>query len=119
MNRCKPQQNEALLEDAVAIWSKAQIVHQSPSWEHRPEARFLAEEIARQPEYESGLVNLLANPNQFVVAYSLITLELMGSRRLRELPVELLSNRSNITLCLGSVRVGMDLARQIQKRAAS
>jgi hypothetical protein len=122
MNSQETPQDGALLDSAVRIWRKAQIVHQSPSWENRPEARAIAEEIARHPEYESALFDLLADSNQLVVAFSLITLEMMGSSRLRELPIELLENRSNITLLFGSFVNKMDLgglARQIQKRAAA
>jgi hypothetical protein len=111
---------ETLVDKAVKVWRKAQIVHLTPSWQGQPEARVLVEKLALHPEYESSLVDLLAAPSQLVVAYSLLTLELMGSRRLRELPSELLTNRSNITLSLGSFRNGMDLgslARQVQKRA--
>lgn len=121
MNSQEPPQDGALLDGAVRIWRKAQIVHQSPSWENRPEARAIAEEIARHPEYESALFDLLTDSNQLVVAYSLMTLELMSSSRLRELPAELLTNRANITIIMGSFANKMDLgglARQIQKRAA-
>ena len=111
---------ETLLDRAVKVWRKAQIVYLTHPRLGRAEARVLVEELARHPEYESSLVDLLAAPSQLVVAYSLMTLELMGSRRLRSLPSDLLTNRSNITLSLGSFRNGMDLgslARQVQKRA--
>jgi hypothetical protein len=78
------------------------------------------EALANHPECEDALFELLTNPSQLVVAYSLITLELMRSNKLAELPAELLTNRSKITLSLGSFRNSMDLgglARQIQKRA--
>jgi hypothetical protein len=111
---------ETLLAKAVPVWRKAQIVHQAPSWEGRPEARAIAEELADYPECEPFLFGLLADPNQLVVAYSLVTLELMGSGRLKELPPDLLTNRSKITLMVGSVRIGKELgglARELQKRA--
>ena len=63
---------------------------------------------------------MLLQPNQLVTAYALLTLELMNSGKLGELPAALLADRSNVTLVLGSVKNGMDLgglARQIQKRA--
>lgn len=112
---------EAIVERVIRIWRRAQLVHQAPSWEGSPEARALAEELARHPENEAWLVEALGDPSQLVVAYTLLTLELMGSPHLRNLPPELLSNRSAITLAAGSFRTGMDLggfARQIQKRAA-
>ena len=112
----------ALHELALRSWRKAQIVHQTPSWEGQPEARAIGEELARNPENEAWLFDSLGDSNQLVVAYSLLALELMGSPRLGELPSALLTNRSNITLASGSVRIGMDLgglARQIQKRATS
>jgi hypothetical protein len=112
--------SETLLAKAVPVWRKAQIVHQAPSWEGRPEARAIAEELADHPEYEPFLFGLLADPSQLVVAYSLMTLELMGSIRLKELPPDLLTNRSKITLMVGSFRIGKELgglAREVQKRA--
>lgn len=116
-----PPVEKTPLDRAVRVWRKAQIVHQTPSWDGRPEARAIAEEIAQHPEYEPLLLDLLADPSQLVAAYSLMALELMGSARLKELPAGLLANRSNITVAVGSVRIGMDLgglARQVQKRAA-
>ncbi len=120
MDRDVTSAGETLLAKAVPVWRKAQIVHQAPSWEGRPEARAIAEELADYPECEPFLFGLLADPNQLVVAYSLVTLELMGSGRLKELPPDLLTNRSKITLMVGSVRIGKELgglARELQKRA--
>jgi len=109
-----------ILRKAAASWRSAQIVHQSPSWEGRPEARALAEEVALQRGLETPLWELLDDPNQLVVAYALIALELMGSDKLADLPETLLANRSNLTLQFGSIRNAMDLggfARQVRKRA--
>jgi hypothetical protein len=120
MERHRSSEEETLLDKAVKVWSKAQIVYITPPRLGDSEARVLVEELARRPEYESALFDLLAAPSQLVVAYSLKTLELMGSRRLKELPPDLLTNRRNVTLLYGSVRVGMDLgslARQVQKTA--
>lgn len=109
-----------VLRQAVAAWRRAQVVHQTPSWEGQPEARAAAEKIALHGRFESPLLGLLANSNQLVVAYALIALELMGSDRLASLPETLLANRSNLTLQFGSIRNAMDLggfARQVRKRA--
>ena len=111
---------EQLLNRAIAVWRKAQVVHESPAWEGQPEARAIVEALAQHPEVEHAVYELLADPSQLVVAYSLLTLELMGSGKLADLPEHLLANRSNITLVLGSFKSGMDLgglARQLQKRA--
>ena len=113
-------EGETLLDKAVRVWRKAQIVHMAPSWDGRPEARAIIEELACHAESESSLFGLLKDPSQLVVAYSLMTLELMGSNRLKELPPALLANRSKITLMAGSFRMDMDLgglARDVQKRA--
>jgi hypothetical protein len=78
------------------------------------------EALAQHPGVEPAVYDMLSDPSQVVVAYSLITLELMGSHKLADLPEYLLANRSNITLILGSFRNGMNLgglARMIQKRA--
>lgn len=112
--------SRALSERATSIWRRAQLVRSAPSWEGLPEARAVAEEVARDPENATWLIELLGDPSQLVVAYSLLTLELMGSHHLKDLPSELLTNRSTVTLVEGSFRNSMDLgglARQIQKRA--
>jgi hypothetical protein len=104
----------------VAVWAQAQVVSQTPSWQGQPAPRAIAEEIARHPECESFLWDLLGDTNQLVVAYALLALELMGSTRLTALPQSLLDNRSSISLQFGSIRNGTDLgsfARQIQKGA--
>jgi hypothetical protein len=112
---------DKIISRAVQIWKKAQVVHQEPSWDGRPESRAIAEEIARShPECEQKLVELLVDNHQLVVAYALFTLEIMRSAALQNLPPELLERRSNIKLMTGSIANAMDLgglARQIQKRA--
>lgn len=111
---------ETLIDKAVKVWRKAQIVYVGPTRRGQSEARALVEELSRHPEYEASLFDLLAAPSQLIVAYSLMTLELMRSGRLKELPPELLTNRSNITISYGSVHIGEDLgslAREVQKRA--
>jgi len=110
----------ALLDAAASVWAKAQIVHESPSWEGHPPARALVEQIAQLPECHDGLLALLSSPNQLLVAYALQTLELMGSPALADLPDELLERRQQVTFQCGSFRNSMDLgglARQIRKRA--
>jgi len=110
-----------IIAKAVQIWKKAQVVYQEPSWDGQPPARAIAEEIARSyPECEQKLVDLLVDNHQLVVAYALLTLEIMRSATLQNLPPELLERRSNIKLMTGSIANAMDLgglARQIQKRA--
>ncbi len=109
----------ALLEEAARVWAKAQVVHESPSWEGHPPPRALVEQIARRPECHDGLLALLSAPSQLVVAYALQTLELMGSPALAELPDELLERLEKLTIQCGSYRSSMDLgglARQIRKR---
>ena len=113
MKSTQPQSNgsvrDALLR-AVEVWKKAQVVHEWPSWEGRPEARAIAEQIAlNHPECEQLLVNQLSAANQLVVAYALLTLELMNSPILRNLSPELLQRRSQITLVCGSFKNAMDL----------
>jgi hypothetical protein len=112
---------KAYLDTAFALWRKAQVVHQAPSWDGKPEARALAEEIAAShPECEAHLAAALTNESALVVAYALLSLELMNSRLLQSLPEALLQRRSNITLVTGSFKNGMDLgglARQLQNRA--
>ena len=107
------------LSRAVAAWRKAQVVHHGPPWDGQPEASALVEEVALHPECESMLYDLLTDPNQLIVAYALITLAMMGSDRLAELPNALLQRRSGLTLQFGSIRSKIDLgafASQFQKR---
>jgi hypothetical protein len=110
-----------LLDRAIVIWRKAQVLHQAPSWKGEPEARAVAEQIAAdRPECEPVLASLLLDKSQLVAAYALLTLELMRSSVLQSLPSEVLQRRANVTLITGSVKTTIDLgglARQVQKRA--
>jgi hypothetical protein len=124
INNPKPENQKAasdLLDEAVEHWKHSQVVHQSPSWNGQPEARALAERIASDsPESEQRLFELLGHENQLVVAYALVTLQLMNSARLVEIPRNLLESRSRVTLIAGSFSTSTDLgslARQIQKRS--
>jgi hypothetical protein len=110
----------SVLEEAVSVWKKAQIVHDSPGKYGMPEAREYAERVALHPEHEKGLISLLTSPNQLVVAYALRTLELMKSSSLADLPDELLDRKEKVSFQIGSFRNSMDLgglAREIRKRA--
>jgi len=110
-----------LLDRAIGAWQKAQVLHEAPSWKGQPKARAIVEELAAShPECEPALTSLLFDSRQLVVAYALLTLELMQSPSLQNLPTELLQRRSNITLVCGSIKTAMDLgglARRVQKRA--
>jgi hypothetical protein len=111
----------AVLDHAARVWAKAQLVWEEPSWEGHPEARAVAEEVAAGSlEWQEALVGLLSSPNQLVVAYALLTLEMMGSLALAELPEELMSRRGSVTFQFGSFRNAMsigDYAGQLRKRA--
>src|SRR5262245_57240664 len=98
------------LERAVGLWRKAQVVHEGPTRLGFPEPLEAVLEIARgHPECHDGLVRLLAENNQLVVAYALLTLQMMGSHVLEELPEEVLGRREKITIDIGSFRNSMDL----------
>jgi hypothetical protein len=111
------------VDRAVAIWRNAQVLHESPAWQGQPAARAIAEELASDwPEADSDLVGVLADDHAIVVGYALLTLELMNSATLHNLPAELLERRSKVTLVDGSFKTSMDLgglARRVQKRAQS
>jgi hypothetical protein len=111
---------EEIIKRAAAVWRKAQVLYETPPRNGQPEARAMADAIAADhPECEQRLLGLLDDPSQLVVGYALLTLEMLGSPALRNLPSDLLARRSQITLQNGSVRTSMDLgglARQIQKR---
>ena len=110
-----------LVDRTIAVWRKAQVLHEGPSWNGVPEARAIAEQIAAaHPECEPALASLLLDSCQLVAAYALLTLELMRSPLLKNLPSEVLQRRSNVTSVTGSFKTTMDLggfARQVQKRA--
>jgi hypothetical protein len=116
-----PGRGSALLDRAVAIWRKAQILYETGSWRGKPEAVAIAEELAAShPECESALASLLLDASQLVAAYALLTLELMDSPILQNIPPEVLQRRSRVTLTTGSINVTTDLgslARQAQLRA--
>ncbi len=117
----RPTQGRNLLEHAAGLWRKANVLYETASWEGQPEARAIAEQIAAShPECEPLLVSLLLDSSQLVAAYALLTLELMRSPSLQDLPPALLERRSNVTLIYSGIKTSMDLgafARQIQKRA--
>lgn len=109
------------LERAVVLWRKAQVVHEGPTRLGFPEPLEAMLEIARgHLECHDGLVRLLSDTNQLVVAYALLALEMLGSGVVENLPEGLLGRREKITIDIGSFRSSMDLgglARQVQKRA--
>jgi len=111
----------AKLERAVDLWRKAQVVHEGPSRLGFPEPLEAVFEVARDcPDCHDDLVRLLASESQLVVAYALLTLQMMGSGVLEDLPEDLLGRREKVTTDIGSFRSSMDLgglARQVQKRA--
>ena len=112
---------DEIISQARRVWAKSQVVYQEPSHQGKPEACYLMEQLVQcYPHCESKLVHLLGDVNQLVVAYALLTLEMLGSSVLCNLPPDLLDRRENLTLALGSFRIGMELgglARQVQKRA--
>ena len=86
-----PSQRPELLERAVAIWRKAQILFEGLSWQGEPKAAAIVEQIAEtHPEYEGDLASLLVDPSQLVAAYALQTLERMRSPLLENIPAEVL-----------------------------
>src|SRR5262245_49901614 len=86
----------ALVQRAIPLWRKAQVLYQGLSWRGQPEALAIAEQIgAGHPECEPMLSALLLESNQLIVAYALLALELMQSSVLLNLPAELLQRRSN------------------------
>jgi hypothetical protein len=109
------------LDRAQVVWKQAQVFFQMPSFEGKPEARVTAERIAiEHPEYENDLLALLHHENQLVVAYTLLTLQLMGSTALKHLPEDLLQRRNKLTVSTESFKQTMDLggfARQVMKMA--
>jgi hypothetical protein len=120
--QCSEARDRGFLDRVVNAWRKAEVIHQSPSWNGQPEARALAEEAALHPEHEAQFFELLGDPNSRVAAYALLALDLMRSERLTDLPEALLANRSKLTFHFGSFRSTNDLggfARQIQKLASA
>jgi hypothetical protein len=111
----------AILERAVALWRKAQVVYEGPTQVGFLEPLAAVFEIAKgHPNCHDELVGLLSSDSQLVVAYALLTLQMMGSPVLANLPENLLKRREQVTLDIGSFRNSMDLgglARQVQKRA--
>jgi hypothetical protein len=110
-----------LVDRAVALWRKAQVLYEASSWEGRPEARATAEQIAAShPECEPLLASLLFDNSQLVAAYALLTLERMRSSVLQDLPSAVLESRSNVALVYSGIKTSMELgilARQVQERA--
>lgn len=107
-----------LTERALTSWAKAQVVQVSPSFEGEPEESSWIERLAESREEEGNLIQLLESENQLVVAYALVTLERMGSKKLNAEIDKLCGRREKITLLDGSFCTPMDLgglARRMRK----
>ena len=99
-NNSNTEQDEFSL--AVAEWRRAQVVFCSPSWKGRPLARHYCENLSSKPEFKDKLAALLSDKNQIVVAYVLLTLDLMQSETSLTVPEELFGRRDQITTMTGS-----------------
>lgn len=92
-----------LFERALALWPRAQVVFEGPSWEGKPEAAALTEAIAEHgSELEAQLIANVNHPNHLIAAYCLVTLERIKSNALRSLPAALLERTEKVTWRLGS-----------------
>src|SRR5262245_12714072 len=108
-----------LLDAAVQIWRKAQVVHNPGRAESSSEAmvRTIADEIDK---YRERLVKCLSHESQLVAAYALLVLRKANDPALNQLPTELLTRHEKITVCSGSFRDKMELgafARMLRKEA--
>ena len=108
-----------LLDAAVQIWRKAQVVYNPSRGETPSEAtvRAIAEEIDK---YRERLVKCLSDDSQLVAAYALLVLRKVNDPALNELPTELLTRHEKITVSFGSFRQNMELgafARMLRKEA--
>jgi len=113
------ESEDSILEQAVEEWGKAQVLVDSPAWNGQPVARHLAEILKDRHDLEIKLIELVNHKNQLVAAYSLLTLNLMDSTGLGNLPPELLQREDKITQKMGSFADKMELgafARHIQKQ---
>jgi hypothetical protein len=110
-----------ILDRAIQSWGKAQVLYTGPTLTGLPEPLELAQKIAADyPQFHDGLVALLSSSDQLVAAYALLTLRMMGSPVLANLPAELLSRKGQVTVVMGCFLNAMDLgglARQYQKEA--
>lgn len=108
-----------LMKNAEVIWAKAQVLYAGPSWKGSPDALAIQERILEEPKvYHDLLVKNLDHDNHLVIAYSLKTLEKMGSYYICKLPEKLLNSRNKITVREGSFSIVTDLggiARNVQK----
>jgi hypothetical protein len=104
---------------AVKQWGRAQILFDSPAWNGEPVARHLAEILKDRHDLEIRLIELLNHKNQLVVAYSLLTLQMMDSAGLENLHADLLQREGKIFRVRGcfadKIELGA-LARQVQKQ---
>ena len=112
-----------IIESAIETWSKAEVVYQPSPRSATIEAVHLVNLISGEhPELEDNLIELTRHEHQLVSAYSLLTLEKMGSSSLADLDEAVLDRREKISLRQGSFANSMDLgglARQIKKRYCS
>jgi|SRR6478736_995341 len=114
-----PMQRDDDLISAVTEWRKAQVLYFTPAWRGRPQGRHFSETLSLRRDLEAKLVEHLFDENQLVVAYSLLTLDLMGSDAIGKLPKTLLERREKVTTRAGSFSETFELgalASHIQKR---
>ena len=98
-----------ILKRAIEEWCNAQVLFNCPTWRGQPVARHLVEQLRHHPEIDEELIMLLSHKCQLVVAYSLVTLDMMDSPAVGNLPVELLARTEKITEVTGSFREKMEL----------
>ncbi len=111
-----------ILDRAIRLWEKAQVLYTAPTrLPQFPEPLAVAERIAGEyPQFHDALVDLLSSPRQMVVAYALMTLRLMRSPILANLPEELAQRKEKVTIAAGCFLNSMDLGglvRQYRKEA--
>jgi hypothetical protein len=107
-----------LLDAAVQIWRKAQIVC-NPSRAGSPSEAMVGTIANQVGKYRERLVQCLSHESQLVAAYALV-FEKTNDPVLSELSTEVLNRHDKITIVRGSFSEKMELgafARMLQKEA--
>jgi len=94
-----------LISQANEVWSKAQVLTKTPSWNQEPKEAYLVDMLAEQePLIEEYLWELVSNRKNLVSAYAIHTLFKRRSDKLADLPDDLKNRSGHISVQTGSFR---------------
>ena len=113
----------SLVDRAIKVWKKAQVIRTDPTFRGEPEPAFLSESLEKLgSRAEEPLTQLLYHEHPLVCAYALWTLFKVGSPVFDWLPDELMKRKERVTIRSGSFSTRNNLggwAAHLRKRFRS